>query len=210
MSNDVAYPVFRTSHLGLALSTARRLMEFGRREDSRVTAYAELCSVAEVQRVARELPQGQYAGDFDYREVGGVPREQWPLLVAGLAGRDLPTDPAVYEGRLPVKCELDHLPIGRIEDVFAAAIGPSRGWINWEWLCWPDAPELDFLGERKHAEVSLLFNTRTRELDEPADDHTVLLHVRSVCIDGRPVGADARTLACRAGGLTVIGPGELW
>lgn len=32
MSNDVAYPVFRTSDLGLALSTARRLMEFGRRE----------------------------------------------------------------------------------------------------------------------------------------------------------------------------------
>ncbi|CAO0828269.1 hypothetical protein ACIOHB_31365 [Streptomyces microflavus] len=75
MSNDVAYPVFRTSDLGLALSIASRLMEFGRREDFRVTAYAELCSVAEVQRVARELPQGQHAGDFDYREVGGVPRE---------------------------------------------------------------------------------------------------------------------------------------
>ncbi|MEU4264531.1 hypothetical protein ACYCCF_27825 [Streptomyces argenteolus] len=183
MSNDIAYPVFRTSDLGLALSTARRLMEFGRREDSRVTVYAELCSVAEVQRVARQLPQGQYAGDFDYREVDGVPRAQWPPLVAGLAGLDLPTDPTVYEGRLPVTCELDHLPIGRIEDVFAAAIGPSRGWINWEWLCWPDASELDFPGERKHAEVSLLFNTRTRELDEPADDHTVLLHVRSVCIE---------------------------
>ncbi|MEU1223035.1 hypothetical protein [Streptomyces microflavus] len=210
MSNDIAYPVFRTSDLGLALSTARRLMEFGRREDSRVTAYAELCSVAEVQRVARELPQGQYAGDFDHREVGGVPREQWPPLVAGLAGRDLPTDPAVYEGRLPVTCELDDLPIGRIEDVFAAAIGPSRGWINWEWLCWPDAPELDFLGERKHAEVSLLFNTRTRELDEPADDHTVLLHVRSVCIDGRQVREPYAHWLAEQVGLTVIGPGELW
>ncbi|MEU1081599.1 hypothetical protein ABZ368_15365 [Streptomyces sp. NPDC005908] len=210
MSNDVAYPVFRTSDLGLALSTARRLMEFGRREDSRVTAYAELCSVAEVQRVARELPQGQYAGDFDYREVDGVPREQWPPLVAGLAGPDLPTDPAVYEGRLPVTCELDHLPIGKIEDAFAAAIGLSRGWINWEWLCWPDAPELDFLGERKQAEVSLLFNTRTRELDEPADDHTVLLHVRSVCIDGRQVREPYAHWLAEQVGLTVIGPGELW
>ncbi|CAM5415588.1 hypothetical protein GCM10010298_69320 [Streptomyces microflavus] len=52
-------------------------------------------------------------------------------------------------------CELDDLPVGRIKDVFAAAIGPSRDWINWELLCWPDAPELGFLGERKHAEVSL-------------------------------------------------------
>ncbi|MFI0012838.1 hypothetical protein [Streptomyces globisporus] len=210
MSNDVAYPVFRTSDLGLALSTARRLMEFGRREDSRVTAYAELCSVAEVQRVARELPQGQYAGDLDYREVDGVPREQWPPLVAGLAGSDLPTDPAAYDGRLPVTCELDYLPIGRIEDAFAAAIGPSRGWINWEWLCWPDAPELDFFGERKHAEVSLLFNTRTRELDEPADDHTVLLHVRSVSIDGRQVREPYAHWLAEQVGLTVIGPGELW
>ncbi|MFJ8982998.1 hypothetical protein [Streptomyces sp. NPDC102282] len=210
MPNDIANPVFRTSDLGLALSTARRLMEFGRREDSRVTAYAELCSVAEVQRVARELPQGQYAGDFDHREVGGVPREQWPPLVSGLAGRDLPTDPAVYEGRLPVTCEFDDLPIGGIEDVFAAAIGPSRGWINWEWLCWPDAPELDFLGERKHAEVSLLFNTGTRELDEPADDHTVLLHVRSVCIDGSQVREPYAHWLAEQVGLTVIGPGELW
>ncbi|MEW1681761.1 hypothetical protein [Streptomyces sp. NPDC093594] len=139
-----------------------------------------------------------------------MPREQWPPLVAGLAGPDLPTDPAVYEGRLPVTCELDHLPIGKIEDAFAAAIGLSRGWINWEWLCWPDAPELDFLGERKHAEVSLLFNTRTRELDEPADDHTVLLHVRSGCIDGRQVREPYAHWLAEQVGLTVIGPGELW
>ncbi|MBM9624772.1 hypothetical protein [Streptomyces zhihengii] len=210
MSDDIAYPVLRTSDAGLALSTARRLVEFGRREDSRVAAYAELCSVAEVQRVARELPQGQYTGDFDHREIDAVPREQWPPLVAGLAGPDLPTDPAAYERRLPVRCELDDLPIGSMEDIFAAVIGPSRGWINWEWLCWPDAPELDFLGERKHAEVSLLFNTRTRDLDEPADDHTVLLHVRSCRIDGRQVREPYAHWLAEQAGLTVVGPGELW
>ncbi|CAO0835673.1 hypothetical protein SMICM17S_09935 [Streptomyces microflavus] len=92
MSNDVAYPVFRTSDLGLALSTARRLMEFGRREDSRVTAYAELCSVAEVQRVARELPQGQYAGDFDYgrsAECHGSSGPCWWLASQGVICRPI-------------------------------------------------------------------------------------------------------------------------
>ncbi|MFF8275741.1 hypothetical protein ACF05T_06435 [Streptomyces lateritius] len=43
-------------------------------------------------------------------------------------------------------------------------------------------PEAELHGESEHAEVTLLFNTRTRE---PADDHTVLVHVRSVNIDGR-------------------------
>lgn len=160
MSNDIAYPVFCTPDLALALSTARRLMEFGRREDSKVSVYAELCSVTEVLRVAKELPQREFTGNFDFREVDGERREQWPPLVAGALERDLPTDPAAYEGRLPVECDWYGLPIGSIEDDFAAATGPNRGWINWDWLYWPDAPELDFLGERKHAEATLLFNTR--------------------------------------------------
>ncbi|MDV5143581.1 hypothetical protein R1T08_04575 [Streptomyces sp. SBC-4] len=41
MSDDVAYPVFRTPDPALALRTARRLMEFGRCEHSEVSAYAE-------------------------------------------------------------------------------------------------------------------------------------------------------------------------
>ncbi|OWA22256.1 hypothetical protein B9W64_03190 [Streptomyces sp. CS159] len=112
----------------------------------------------------------------------------------------------MYEERLPVTCELDHAPIGRIEDAFAAAVGLSRGWINWEWLCRPDAPELDFLGERKHAEVSRLFHTRTRELDEPADDHTVLPHVRSVCMDGRQMREPYAHWRAEQVGLTEAAP----
>ncbi|MEU1174079.1 hypothetical protein [Streptomyces microflavus] len=44
MSTDIAYPVFRTPDPALALSTARRLMEFGRREHSEVSVYAALPS----------------------------------------------------------------------------------------------------------------------------------------------------------------------
>ncbi|MFH8804902.1 hypothetical protein ACH4F6_35975 [Streptomyces sp. NPDC017936] len=159
MSNDIAYPVFRAPDPVLALSVARRLMEFGRCEHSEVSVYAYLRSVAEVRRVAKELPEGWFRGKEECGEFDGVPREDQPALVVGVQGPGLPADPTAYEGRLPVECELFDRPVGSIEDAFTAAIGPNRGEINWRELCWPDALDLDLCGESKHAEVTLLFNT---------------------------------------------------
>lgn len=99
-------------------------------------------------------------------------------------------------------------PVGSVEDAFTAGIGPSVGEINWQDLSWPDAPEAGFLGETKHAEVTLLFNTSTREYDEPAGDHTVLVHVRSVNIDGRQRREPYAHWLAGQVGLTVIGPGQ--
>uniref|UniRef100_A0AAU2K2L1 Uncharacterized protein n=1 Tax=Streptomyces sp. NBC_00049 TaxID=2903617 RepID=A0AAU2K2L1_9ACTN len=208
MSNDVAYPVFRTSDPVLALSTARRLMEFGRCEYSQVSVYAELRSVAEVRRVAGELPAGWFRGQEECGEFDGVPWEEQPALVVGVEGPGLPADPSAYEGRLPVEYELRGLPVGGIEDAFTAAVGANAGEINWESLSWPDAPEVDFLGESQHAEVTLLLNTRTRDLDEPADDHTVLVHVRSVSIDGRQMREPYAHWLAEQVGLTVLGPAQ--
>ncbi|MGC5038246.1 hypothetical protein ACPXCS_20350 [Streptomyces sp. DT190] len=210
MSNDIAFPVFRTPDPALALRTARRLMEFGRSEHSDVCVYTELPSVAEVRRVAKELPEAWFRSREDDGAFDGVPFEVQPALVVGVRGRDLPLDPAAFEGRLPVGCELDDLPVGGIEDAFTAAVGPNRGWITWEALCWPDAPEVGFAGESKHAEVTLLLNSPTRELDEPADDHTVLVHVRSVNVDGREVREPYAHWLAEQVGLTVVGPGQRW
>ncbi|WP_405566598.1 hypothetical protein OG317_00110 [Streptomyces sp. NBC_01167] len=208
MSNDVAYPVLRTPDFALALSTARRLMEFGRCKHSKVSVFAEFHSVAEVRRVAKELPEGWFRGQEEYLEFNGVPLEEQPGLVVGVQGPGLPADPAAYEGRMPMECELYDLPVGSIEDAFTAAIGANTGWINWDSLCWPDAPEVGFRGESKHAEVTLLFNSRTRELDECADDHTVLVHVRSVSIDRREMREPYAHWLAKQMGLQVIGAGQ--
>ncbi|MFE2585931.1 hypothetical protein [Streptomyces sp. NPDC059378] len=208
MSVDIAYPVFRTPDLALALSTARRLMEFGRQEESSVDVYAELGSIAEVRRVAKELPQGWFQGQWSFSEVDGVPQDELPPLTFEVLGPDLPTDPAAYEGRLPVKCSLDDQPVDSIEDTFAAAIGPNQGYIRWTRLCWPDVPEQDLYGDCIHAEVTLLLNTRTREFDEPADDYTVLVHVRSVNVDGRQLMKPYAHWLAEQEGLTIIGPGQ--
>ncbi|GAA3045578.1 hypothetical protein GCM10017562_03660 [Streptomyces roseofulvus] len=209
MSNDVAYPVFCTPDPALALRAARRLMEFGRCEYINVSLYAEFRSVDETWRAAKELPEGWFRGqelegEFDRR----VPFEDLPAWLVGVRGAGLPADPAAYEGRLPVDYELPNQAVGSVEDAFTAGIGPSVGEINWQDLCWPDAPELGFRGESKHAEVTLLFNTSTRGYDEPADDHTVFLHVHDADVDGRQMREPyAHWLAAQMG-LTVIGPAQ--
>ncbi|MFD5099818.1 hypothetical protein [Streptomyces albidochromogenes] len=209
MSNDIAYPVFCSPDPVLALSMARRLMMFGHCEDSNVSLYGELRSVDEVLRGAKELPEGWFRGQERYGEFDDrVPFEDRPAWLVGVRGAGLPTDPTAYEGRLPVEYELLDQPVGSLEHVFTAAIGPSVGEINWHDLCWPDAPEVGFHGESKHAEVTLLLNTSTRQYDEPADHHTVLVHVRSVNIDGRQRGEPYAHWIAGQVGLTVIGPGQ--
>jgi hypothetical protein len=123
---------------------------------------------------------------------------------------ELPADPAAYEGLLPMDYDLFGAPVGSAEDAFAEAVvahgGP--GSINWCGLHWPDAPGIGFHGESKHAEVTLLLNTRTGELDEPADEHTVLLHTRSS--GSRAPQAREPYVHWLAGqlGLTVLGPAQ--
>ncbi|MGW8760938.1 hypothetical protein ACWGN5_00395 [Streptomyces sp. NPDC055815] len=209
MSNDIAYPVFRTPDPVLALSMARRLMELGRCECTNVSLYAEFRSVDEVRRGAKELPEGWFWGQEHYGEFDDqVPFEDRPAWLVGVRGAGLPTDPTAYEGRLPVDYELLDQAVDSVEDAFAAAIGPSVGEINWQHLCWPDAPEVGFRGESNHAEVTLLLNTSKRGYDEPADDHTVLVHVRSVDVDGRQIREPYAHWLAGQVGLTVIGPGQ--
>ncbi|MEU1896106.1 hypothetical protein [Streptomyces pristinaespiralis] len=56
--------------------------------------------------------------------------------------------------------------------------------------------------------MTLLFNTPTRELDEPADDHTVLVHVRSASVNGRQTREPYAHWLAKQAGLTVIGTGQ--
>ncbi|MEU6169982.1 hypothetical protein [Streptomyces tanashiensis] len=209
MSNDIAYPIFRSPDPVLALSTARRIMGLGRCEYTNVSLYAELRSVDEARRGAKELPEGwfraqEHDGEFDDR----VPFEDRPAWLVGVRGAGLPAGPGVYEGRLPVDYELLNQAVDSVEDAFIAGIGPSVGETNWQDLCWPDAPEVGFHGESKHAEVTLLLHSSNRGFGEPADDHTVLVHVRCVDIDGRQIREPYAHWLAGQVGLTVIGPGQ--
>ncbi|MGW3321415.1 hypothetical protein [Streptomyces virginiae] len=138
---------------------------------------------------------GRFRAQEEYEESDGVPLVERPALVVGVEAAGLPTDPASYEGRLPVEFDLYGRAVGSVEDAFTAAIGLNRGEINWRNLCRPKVPSQGLYGECTHAEVTLLFNTRTRDLDEPADGRQMM-------------EPQVRWLAGQTG-LTVLGPGQL-
>ncbi|GGU11682.1 hypothetical protein [Streptomyces lateritius] len=56
--------------------------------------------------------------------------------------------------------------------------------------------------------MTLLLNTCTGELDELADDHTVLVHVRSSSVDGRQLREPNAHWLAEWVGLTGMGPGQ--
>ncbi|MFE2536562.1 hypothetical protein [Streptomyces sp. NPDC059371] len=68
--------------------------------------------------------------------------------------------------------------MGSIEDRFTAAAAGHVAEILWDYLGWPEVPEAGLYSEFTHAEVSVLFNAATRDLNERIDGHTVLVHVR--------------------------------
>ncbi|WP_405827816.1 hypothetical protein [Streptomyces sp. NBC_00105] len=65
MSNGVSYPVFRTSDPAAALALARRLLALGEREYAQVSVDVELCTVAEVLRLRRALPDAWFRTEND-------------------------------------------------------------------------------------------------------------------------------------------------
>ncbi|MEU0115454.1 hypothetical protein ABZ137_17430 [Streptomyces bobili] len=60
MSNDVAYPVFRTPGRGLALRVARQMLEFGAQPYSEVSVEAEVPTVTEMKRLRDALPESWF------------------------------------------------------------------------------------------------------------------------------------------------------
>jgi len=84
-------------------------------------------------------------------------------------------------------------------DPFLEATGNSPASVRWDFDAWPEVPELGLeIGGTRGAFVTLCAHARDLELDEPADDHTVFVHVKQTEARRAP------WLAARAG-LTVIG-----
>ncbi|MFG2950502.1 hypothetical protein [Streptomyces adustus] len=182
MSNDVAYPIFRTPDLELALRAAWQMAAFGAQPYSEVSVEAEVATLTEVRRLRDVLPESWFTcWNMDAPVVlpPGIPD-----LTRSAPARELPDNLADIQAYLPLTVSMLDQPLGSIEDHFAAVIGPHPAAIRWSSLSWPEAPERDLYGESKHAEVTLLLNCDSRELDARADTHLVLVHVRRRNGDG--------------------------
>ncbi|MGW4180229.1 hypothetical protein [Streptomyces rubiginosohelvolus] len=182
MSIGVAYPVLRTPDLDLALRVARQMVVFGAQPCSEVSVLAEVPTVTEAGRLRDALPDAWF--ESESRDAPIVPPPGIPDLTCAVPARELPDDLTDTQAYLPLNVSMLDQPPGSIEDHFATAIGLHPAEIRWSSLSWPEAPERDLYGEGKHAEVTLLLNCDSRDLDARTDTHLVLVHVRRCNGDG--------------------------
>lgn len=180
MSTSVSYPILRTSDPAPALSVARRLVEFGSRSYSDVSVEAEVPTLAEARRLRDSLPEAW----FTSWSAPSDPDPGVPALFRGVPSGELPDDLTSVERFLPFSVSMLDQPLWSIEDHFFEVAGACMGVIHWSSLEWPPAPERDLYGEFKHAEVTLLLNCDSRDLEVRADTHLVLVHVRRRNGDG--------------------------
>ncbi|NYV73692.1 hypothetical protein [Streptomyces sp. UH6] len=181
---------------------ARQMVAFGVAPYSEVSVEAAVPTVAEVKRLADPLPDAWLTSWNT--GAPATPPPGFPDLNRPAPIRELSGDLAWVEPYLPVGISMLDQPVGSIEDRFAAVVGPHLGEIRWTSLAWPEVPDQDFCGEYNHAEVTMLFNCDSRELEPRTDQHTVLVHVRRRNGDGYE-DRRAAWLAERIG-QKVVGP----
>ncbi|MFB7242255.1 hypothetical protein ACFCYX_07250 [Streptomyces populi] len=202
MSVDVAYPIFRTNDPASALRVARQLLTVGIQQYSRVHVDAELRTVEDVLHARKALPDAWFRRED--LEDWVRDSDDTTGLHHTIQAPQLSTDPALWSAHLPLWASVKDQPVGSIEDRFTAVAAGHVAEILWDFLEWPEVPEAGLYADFKHAEVSVLFNAATRELDERIDGHTVLVHVRRRNGDGYEE-RHASWLAEQIG-QTVIGP----
>ncbi|MFE2303625.1 hypothetical protein ACFXAW_36145 [Streptomyces sp. NPDC059445] len=203
MSVDVAYPVFRTDDPASALRVARQLLALGVQQYSRVRVDVELRTVEDVLHARKVLPDARFRRE-DFEDWICDPDD--PTAPSGsIHTPELSTDPAFLSAQLPLWAEMWNQPVESIEDRFTAFAARHVAEINWDLLGWPEVPEAGLYADFKHAEVSVLFNAATRDLDERTDGHTVLVHVRRRGLGDGYEERHASWVAEQVG-QTVIGP----
>ncbi|MFJ7969093.1 hypothetical protein [Streptomyces sp. NPDC096324] len=202
MSVDVAYPIFRTEDPASALRVARQLLEVGDQQDACVSVAVELRTVGDVLHAWRALPDAWFRKE-DTADWVRDPSDPTGLHV-GVHAPQLSTNPAFLSAHLPLWASMLDQPVGSIENTFTTVASRHVAEIRWSCLGWPEVPERGLHAEFNHAEVSVLFNAATRELDERIDGHTVLVHVRRG--NGDEYEERQASWLAEQTGQTVIGP----
>ncbi|MFF4088733.1 hypothetical protein ACFYY9_17850 [Streptomyces nigra] len=168
MGNSRAYPVFRTTDAMEAWTQALRLNDLLEERDDEVTLMADLLTVEDARRMATVLPEA----DFHYASSRTDP-VTGDFLDFGLD--ILTAHHRLLEPELPLSV-LHYVPPGTVEDRFVRAVGQGTASIGLSGR-WPDDTETDSYGHAKYDGVEVLFNCDDVNWLQPADRHTVFVHV---------------------------------
>lgn len=169
MSNSYAQAVLRTPDLDEALRASHRLLALAETSGMDVTFLAVVRTPQALQQLDEILTDIHW---------WSVTPSALPEGAAGAGPRASSYNSGDPAGHLPVFLKSFGQP-PQIVDAFLAAAGDSPSVVCWDFNRWPQAPEigLGFGGERG-AYVSLCVNARDLYLDEPAQDHTLYVHVK--------------------------------
>ncbi|WP_427919233.1 hypothetical protein [Streptomyces sp. cg40] len=157
MSNSYAQPVLRTTDLSAALRVAERLLAIADLRDLEVDLEARVSSADVLAALLKLIPGAERWAEGD--------------------------DPAAH---LPVRLRGWAMPPDAVEP-FLRAVGESPASVRWDFNAWPEAPEAGLgVGGTRGAFVTLCVNVRDLELEEPAPDHTVFVHVKQIEAERAP------------------------
>ncbi|MGW2657396.1 hypothetical protein ACWC1D_27520 [Streptomyces sp. NPDC001478] len=178
MSNSYAQPILRTADLSEGLRTVQSLLGIADLTDLEVDFDARISSPHSLSRVLALLPDAEWwaEGKRDSAsDRGDDPLDALPIWLRRWAG------------------------IPETVESFLKAVGGSPASVRWDFNAWPDAPEVGLgLGGTRGAFVTLCAHARDLDLEEPAADYTVFVHVKQVEAERAP------WLAAQVG-LRVIG-----
>jgi hypothetical protein len=152
VSNSYAQPILRTADAGEGLRTVARLLEVADTSGLEVDYEAVVSSGSVLTRLLELLPRAEWWAEGG---VGGG--EHLPVRV-----RSWGNGPDVV------------LPLVR-------AGGSEPAAVRWDFAGWPAAPEVGLgVGGSRGAFVTLCLNALDLDLEHPAAEHTVFVHVKQV------------------------------
>ncbi|MFF8320880.1 hypothetical protein ACF06V_27405 [Streptomyces bobili] len=168
MGNSRAYPLFRTADAVEALAQALRLSALLAGRDDEVTLMADLLTVEDARRMAAALPDARFHHAKGRRDPATGDYLDFDLDIAA-AGH------AALETELPLSV-LHYVPRGTVEERFMRSVGRGMASIGLGGR-WPDDPETDSCGSATYDGVEVMFNCADVNWSQPADHHTVFVHV---------------------------------
>ncbi|WLQ37975.1 hypothetical protein P8A18_33025 [Streptomyces castrisilvae] len=158
MSNSYALPILRTSDLAEAVRVVEVLLEIADLRDLEVDYEAAVSSPNTLKMLLELLPYARwYArdGEITSSQASDESSMHLPLRLRALA-----EPPETVHG-------------------FTATLNGTPATVRWDFMGWPAAPEIGMdIGGARGAFVTLCINLHDLELEEPASDHTVYVHVK--------------------------------
>lgn len=183
MSNSYAQPILRTPDLADGLRVVERLLALADLRNLEVDFEARVSSADVLAELLQLIPDAESFSEGD-------------------RGDGSPDDGADRTAHFPVRLRGWAMPPETVEP-FLKAVGESPASVRWDFDGWPEAPEVG-LGScgTRGAFVTLCVNVRDLDIEEPAPDHTVFVHVKQIEAERAP------WLAAQVG-LSVIGDLEM-